>query len=529
MPRIQRYGIRRMNPLNVAIDSDLVAQANAPNSPLPARMYRVLAPRSPMGLIANINGAVDLTKAGMKLQEEGNSKMLYSYGVIDDTDAPLRVVDNSRVPDKVKPGVAFTVTLDEGWVQPPGVFRSKDERVEFLVVAKQDAQSDGTADYTLQLVGSDMGQEVSIVRLFERGAPMNYAGNAHGELSSTGQHFRSGSMSEYYLTGQVMRHSLPMSGHGISTEAPGMLFYYEQLDNGKERFLPIPASRTVLMKHLAHLNDAIVNGRGNYDVKNRAFLNKMKGQGARADRPKLSGMIEQFEGSTMPAYPVNPLEPNAAENLRLTIRTAVSYHKRFYGLPNDTAYGLFTRTSGYDFVQDAFRAEFAAQNGQVHSTPSTEGLIQAGVLYESLRLPGGVVYPINLDSGILRGHEYDQIFWQGGLHNVRDFNMYLVPLGNIPELDNRPLIRLMPKIWGDVNRGLVCGTINGLTGLGNGIKGSLMSFLEKSEANMKSLLSQYSLSTPVDGAEFHVLSDLLLAVEMPDLVIPFYCTATAQF
>lgn len=515
---------------------------NSQNGPAAAQMATtvfqtlpsMIDSRTAFTALTNLQGAIsEKGVGGFSIKEETMSRSVYKWGMHDRMEIPSFVVDSTEVPEAVRPGQKFWVTLNENYIQVDGLFRARDRETVFMVMAIGDnTGTDGGTRYQLDLVDNDSQTLVPIKHLFAEGSPLNYGGTAKGELSATGQWTRGGQMSEYFANTQTHRSQVQASGSALTTDTQ-WLWYAQPGPNGKPEarpLLPEIMARELLTGHFQKMGEIMFHGKSNYDPVAGVFLNQANSnQGAKTDRPTSDGWLRQMRYTRQQYYGVDPTVSTAVSDALKALKGAAATLKKSLGLPANTTFLLVTGDGGARLYNDAYLLENVNKNVQYHITPDVKASVAAGLDATALKIPEGWVYTVNIGSTTARGQQYDSIIYDGSSYPVKDFDAYLIPVFKEAYADGRANLRVIAKEFGGINRTLVTGNIGGMSGLHGTMASRVMEILNSDTAAMKKINDFSSVATPVDGESAHALSEWAQVVEDPDMTAYLPCLASPLY
>lgn len=462
------------------------------------------------------------TSAAEKMVEMkigSQNRLMAKTTVINNITPPTFIRDRSALPSTMKAGQTETITLSDSWIDADGLLHASDGLHVFLATQKTKIYPDGSGKYDIQLVHDDPNYTIDTASILRVDAPLNYLGNAKGELSTTGQGGRAHGSYDIYSGTQVQRGQVAFSGHFLSDSAANCILYSDfDETTGKPRNAVFPMSQAMMELHLDTWTQQLLWGKSNFDVKNQRFLNASP-LGPKADRPTTDGFMTLMD-STIHNYHYNPNDLPSVNRQR--IKEAISTARRYYEEKNVTLVA-FTGNGGEEVLQEIFLEENRALGIQVHVTPEAGVLQQAGLVVGSLKTTAGTIYPYNYSSALRRGTQYDQTSKGGISYDARSFDIYLVPMYVNP--DGRANLRVnfisnTVNGLGTVNRGLVMGIQRGMTGLFGGLP-KLQAGIEESNI----FTDSNQISSPVDGEQAHVLTHWATMMDDPDGIIKLTAVA----
>lgn len=474
-----------------------------------------------------------LAQYGVSLGEVGSeapgvttgtiSESLVRWRLIDSKAEALRIIDASQIPANIQVGKPYTITLNDNWLDPDAVLLSSNGTDTFIVEAKNPTlAADGVGcTYTISLVGPDPTQVVPNTMLNPT-KYLNYIGNGKGERSSTSQELtiRQSSVDMFNVT-QVMRHKISASGHALSTKVDDtQLAYLEMSQDGKtiEAAYGMPFGGRLISEHLAKVNDTLFFGRTNFDAFNRVVLSR-RGSLGNTEIPLLAGIKQQME------YTDSVYEYNVGDSPEINmdyIEALMNQARNKFELSDGCRWILLTGNGGEAVLQDIMNARFK-RDGVVRQQAFTPGQTTAAVgnKYGNTYVSQyGTFEIVNYGYAVKDGKQFDQVMYNGVAHDSYSFNIYLIPiLPSTYYADGRRNIRLVTKSYKNINRGLVVGSIAGMSGLyGNGMDINLAS-MTNADAQFIRSVEGTKIASPVDGEELLALSEFSVVVENPDDII----------
>jgi hypothetical protein len=519
MTKIAIQNISRSSKLN--LDMNFLGTHLLRDEKAVAAVIRKLSPpRSFVSFLSRYGIMTDEAGAGTAGVSSGTvSESLIRWRITDTDSQALRIIDISQVPETLKVDVQFRITLNDGWVDPDALLLSSDGTTVFKVIRRDpslNADSVG-CDYILSLHGNDSAQEVSSTMLSTK-KYLNYFSNAKGERSSTSQELqiKQSSMDMFNVT-QVMRHKIGASGHGLSTAMDqDRLAYLEMSQVGGRNVLKkaygLPFGAKLIQDHLKKIDQTLFFGRTNFNPYTRGLSN--------GDAPTLAGIKQQFE-YTDQVYDFSPTD-NPEYNM-LLVESIIEQARMKYEMEEGCDFVIVTGNGGERVLQDIMTARFK-RDGVVRQQSFTPGQTTATVGHKFgnkyVSQYGEFTIANYGFSANERGARFDQVTYGGATYDAFSFNMYLVPI--LPSTyygGSRKNIRLVTKAHNGINRGLVVGSMPGMSGLYNGrdiglekITGADMQFIQNIENTTK-------IASPVDGEELMCLSEFSVIVENPDDII----------
>ena len=456
--------------------------------------------------------------SGVSVSNEVVGESILRWRVVDSTVVHPKIVDASRLPSVIRQGEDFVVGLDQNWVDTQGIFFAEDMRTSFFV---QKRGTGGTAPfyYTMQFISGIKGQPCLRKDLLAQGRTLSYVTNAREEMSSRSQPIKfSSSGYDMYNVTQTIRHEVTASGHGLSTmikmegfsdNADGIV------DPNHRSYFPFNPGK-MLSFHLGSVAMTCVHSRTNFDPIARRVYN-VNPDSSRPEVPITAGALEQFEWTEFQEE-YNPYNTIAtlASQIDGLIRSRVEYYRdlntKFVIVTGNGGNALLNKIKEY---RQMSKITFMQNPG---NSVSRVGINYSGAAYQVDDTEFSV---INYSySAKTRGMVSEKVMWNGTMYDKDSFDFYIFPVR--VNNDGRRTIRLAAKGANGVSRGLVLGSLAGMSGLYNGGNLDLSSIAGKDFANIVSQMnakSAYQISNPVDGEKYLALSEIGVIVENPDDVL----------
>lgn len=437
------------------------------------------------------------------------------WRVLDNSMKASKVIDNSQLPGTIYANKPFVLGIDENWVAPAGIYLLEDMKTT-LYVRKRGEGPGPVFNYSFEFISGTTGETLVRKDLLAPGKYLNYIGNARPELSNESQpiKFDSGGYDLFNVT-QTVRHKAAASGHALSTMT--VMNAYDAngvFDPENSGFLPFDG-REMLKFHFRALATTLYYSRTNFDAVNRRVLTLDADQ-ARTEVPITAGAQQQFQW-TESQFEYNPLDPTVTLMNQIDgIIASRSDHFR----DKDTVYLIITGNGGTQIL-DAIRKYKHVNEVQIQQQLPADGKIKrVGIDYQMATYwtPNGSFSIMNTAyMSRPRGFMAERVNFKGAAYDKDGFDMYIIPVKKLD--DGRRTIRLATKAANGVNRGLVIGSLAGMSGMHNGAALDVSNIGGKEfAATMSAQQDRFKIASPVDGEQFLCLSELCVIVEDPDSI-----------
>ena len=481
-----------------------------------ANVFRAFTPKdSFISFLANYGVSVEDSVGAPGVINQTVGESLIRWRIVDSQSSALRILDASLVPSTISEGTPVKVTLNDGWVDRTGLLLSSDGRTIFEVITKEpslSAESVGTV-YTLKYVTSQKGETIANTMLNPT-KYLNYIGNNKGEKSSTSQELmvKQSSYDMFNVT-QVLRHKVSASGHALSTTMdPEQLVYFEMdPNNNTEKAYGLPFGSKLIQDHLKKVSQVLFYGRTNFDPVTRAIL-----PGSPESGPTLAGIKQQMEYTDK----VIDYDPYDTAERNLDLVQQILSQSRMYFQEESCDFIALTGMGGEAVLLKVQEASYK-RSGFVRTDNATPGytISKTGHRFEKMHIAqfGSFKIVSYGFSAKERGMQFDQKVLDGVSYDIPSFDIFFIPIKPSSNYAGKRNFRLATKAANGINRGLVLGVLNGMSGLaGNGMDIDLTrkdyEFIRQVEAASK-------VSSPVDGDELMALSEITAIVEDPDDII----------
>ena len=440
---------------------------------------------------------------------------LVRWRIRDNTMKATKILE-ATLPNTIKANVPFKVYLDENWVDDAGIYMAEDMRSTFFV-HKRGYGVGPSFPYEISFVSGNPNELFLRKELLASGRYLNYIGNARPELSTKSQpiKFDSGGYDMFNVT-QVLRHKYAVSGHAISTKMIAMEAYDANLmfDPENSSYLNFDGS-AMLKFHLRTIGTTLFYGRTNFDALNRRVLT-IDPESGRGEVPTTAGALEQFQWTESQAE----YDPTAPTVTLMNQIDGLIAGRSDYFRDSDTIYLIITGNGG-DKVLDAIKQhKHTTQVTLQQQVTGGEKISAVGMSYQNATYwtSNGSFTVLNTAyTARPRGFQAESVMWHGARYDKDGFDMYVIPVRKMD--DGRRTLRLATKSANGVNRGLVIGSLAGMTGLHNGGGLDLNGITGKDLAASVMMNDRHKIASPVDGETFLCLSELCVIVEDPDSIL----------
>lgn len=461
-------------------------------------------------------GSGDAALPSVSNETVGDS--LVRWRVVDNTLVQPSIVSNV-LPETIVANTPFPVGLDQNWVDKQGLFIAEDGRTVF-VVNRRGGQASAPFNYEISYVSGVKGEVLLRKDLLAQGRRLNYFSNARTEASAISQPIKfSNSGYDMFNVTQTIRHKVVATGHGLSTMIAMDAYNTNadgRLDPENSGYLAFDGSEMIRF-HLGSVGQTVVLGRTNFDAPNRRVYT-FDNDAARPEIPITAGALEQFEWTEF-QQEININSPIAvlANQVDAYIASRSEYFR-----DDRTKYVIVTGRGGRAILNKI--KEYKHSSKIQFTQETTNGKISSvGMDYNNAEYYTDYGTFKVLDTGYSassRSTILEKIMWNGVMYDANSFDMYVIPVR--VNQDGRRTVRLCTKSANGINRGLVLGSLPGMSGLYNGSPLDLSSIAGKDFAAAISAMSmqdRHKIVSAVDGEEYLALSEITVIVECPDDIL----------
>lgn len=444
---------------------------------------------------------------------------LVRWRVVDNTLVQPTIVAN-QLPDVVVANTPVPIALDQNWVDKQGLFLAEDGRTVF-VVNRRGTQASAPFNYEVSYVSGVKGEVLLRKDLLAVGRRLNYFSNARTEASAISQPIKfSNSGYDMFNVTQTIRHKVVATGHGLSTMIAMDAYSSSNadaiLDPENSGYIPFNGSEMIKF-HLASVGQTAVFGRTNFDAPNRRVYT-FDNDAARPEIPITAGALEQFEW-TDSRQEINIHSPIAV--LANQIDAYIAARSEYFR-DDRTKYVIVTGRGGKAILNKIKEYKHSSKI-QFTQEVSTGKINNVGFNYSDAEYYTDFGTFTVLDTGYsstTRSTILEQTMWNGVMYNSNSFDMYVIPVR--VNQDGRRTVRLCTKAANGINRGLVLGSLPGMSGMYNGSPLDLTSIAGKEFASAISAMAmqdRHKIVSAVDGEEYLALSEITVIVECPDDIL----------
>ncbi|MCE7039240.1 hypothetical protein [Dyadobacter sp. CY312] len=420
---------------------------------------------------------------------------------------PLRVVDNSKVPDDIPANAHVQVTLQGPVLDADENVHLRDERGFARVISRR-VLVDGKAEYTLQMSG--LPGEIFSGRLFEVGAPINHRfGNSKGEASPD-SNLLSGDANQsntFYNPLPITRYKLPITGDYMSDEM--ITVASRALDGSSEEEYNTGLPRKWFRQVLASMENQILYSTANFNP-NTFEIGGRNNNSSYPERPSYAGIMQQLDQASFKwthSYKDNYL--NGIQKIDRILQTL------FYMPGTSNKYFAMCRGNGAQWLRNVLKQGGLANSPvRITISPDKDDAIVVGFKVEKyVDALGNSLYIYDIGKNMLLSNgDYDLTTYDGMKGSPRSNDIFFFSatseIGGRPKSKIAKLFAKEGQGFGNqkVNRGFVFGVSRGITGAGNGFSGAqAMSMTEATFEEVIRNSSRYQVQSLVDGDEYHAL------------------------
>lgn len=490
---------------DMAVRNDLMLNSN-----IVTDVIRYTNPASPLVFFSNVLGTSGQgSDDGMfSLETRGISSQFvrileYKTGM----KRPIRVLDNSKVPDPILANVSYDIMVDEPIDEDENLL-AKDQETLFNVRSVRVGES---VTLTVQMIG--FAGETKPRSLLGVQAPLNYGyGNTKGEGSLNGNSLlTSESQSNVFSNPLVtMRYYFTVTGDYLANEIY-TLKCTNPVDNREEDFaidLPIEFMRETM----ASLEGQMLHSRGNFDIETLKIHTKSRGT-RYSERPLYIGLYQQLDD--IQEVKLHSISSDTLKQARAKIEGAVRYISEMTGTDMPVIAAV-CQGAGAEFIREVFMDAVASQPVQYQEVVTdSEGYLNVGFRVKQYRAQHGTVIIYDIGKAMTsrrNGREFDQITYNGVSSDVRSTNIYFVPLTRPSKNGGRVKTAHyyykegQVKGFGKTSRALVFGKTKGITGEGNNISGEELMRIQ--EETIRTMMNRDAnrIDSTVDGNQYQVLT-----------------------
>lgn len=432
---------------------------------------------------------------------------------------PVRVTKNSLVPATITAQVPFEVSSDF-FLEQDEQFLAKDEVSMFRVLSSRPTGQG--ADLTI--VFDAMPGETVSGSLFGINDPINHGyGNSKGEGSTNSNTFIGDSLqfNTFFNPMKITRRRLDSTGSAMADESEYYSFTLEE-EQGvfKDYYTDIPISffRQVVQEY----SDQLLYSRANFDPATRRIAGVSQ-SGKYHERPSYAGIYQQLDEVRL-RYFHNLRGEN---NTQLLAKIDRILQELFYANGNvKTTVTIVGKGAGIRACRDAFRWAVTNKFGttlQIQMSGDA-GKINAGWEMGDYVTDYGRVVLYDMGASNRRG-EFDKVSHGGIDATPREMDLYFIPAVSVDKKSGR---RKKPVSiyyrqsnrggYGNVSRGMVFGTVNGLTGQGNGMSFDQLQNIQDSAIRTMMESQSYEMNSTFDGKESHVLYESVPYIDIAGIV-----------
>lgn len=455
----------------------------------------------------------EASAVGLAVIEQQLAESFIRWRINDNQLTPDYIVSDNQIPEVVVAGVTYQMEISSSWAEKEAQYLLEDGKSMIVMINRNSTVGAG-ASYDFQLVGRD-GDVLVDRKLLSPNRALNYAGNIKSELSTTSQPIKDyGSYDAFNVT-TTSRHEFAASGHALSTKTvDSQATVYEEMGaDGKTESYMLPFTGKMIDFHLEHINTQLIKGVSNFNIGTRTITNKSPFN-QRPELPSGAGFEEQMRYTDV-IDQYSPLQGAVVNKNK--IKNAISKHAN-YIREKGLMYVAVTRGGGFQVLHDILDEE---AKRQFIMTPQNKK-INVGFNFDTYTTVMGDMVLMNLDWSLPRGFKEEMVMYNGVEYPKSSFDIMLIPIIKMTGKDGKPKtnIRIYTKAktvgTQKINRGLVIGTLPGMTGLMNSTG---LDLLKASDAAVKNVLSgNYNISSATDGEMAIALSEFALVVDCPDMI-----------
>lgn len=451
--------------------------------------------------------------AGLNVLQQQIAESLIRWRIVENAIQPEYIINDSQIPQKVVAGVNYVIEISSPWIEKEGQYMLEDGR-SMIVMIERISNVGAGATYKFQYVGED-GAELPDRKLLSANRALNYAGNLKPELSSTSQAIKDFGAYDMFNVTTTTRHEFSASGHALSTGTSDgrMTVYEETMQDGKTKGYMLPFTNKMINFHMNAINFQLIKGVSNFNLSTRTITNKSH-MNQKAELPSGAG-FEQFMRSSDTIDSYDPTR-GATYNKNL-LKNVIGKHAQFLR-QKGIMYIAVTRSGGKAFINDVLEENIKSQ---IIQTPYNEK-INVGYTFDTYTTVMGQMMVMDLDWSLPRGVQEEMVMYNGVAYPKSSFDIWFIPIVKISgekgkEKTNIRVYTKAKSVDGEtINRGLVLGTLPGMTGLTNSVG---VEVLSKYRAEASAIASgKYNIHSAVDGETCLALSEYALIVDCPDMI-----------
>lgn len=421
---------------------------------------------------------------------------------------PLRVTENSRVPDVINANQIIVVGLR-------GPVLDEDENVHlrdqygFARVVSRRVTTDGSAEYNLQISGLP-GETFNGSHLFEIGAPVNHRfGNSKGEASTNSNLLPADSQeyNTFYNPMPINRYKLPVTGDYMSDEM--ITVASVALDGSSEEEYNTGMSRKWFRQVLESMENEVLDSRANFDP-NTYEIGGRNRNSAYQERPTYAGILQQMDQANFKfTHSYRDTYLSGLNKVNRIMQTIMQ-------MPGSSS-SIFAMCTGVgaEWLRKVISdGASAALPIRIQISPDKDDKIVMGFSVEKyVDMYNNSLYIYDYGRNRIGSNgDYDLTSFNGMKGTPRSKDIFFfsgtTAIGGGPKTKIAKLFSKEGQGFGDqkVNRGFVFGVSKGITGAGNGLTGA--GALQMQQDTIDQVIrnaSRYQVQSLVDGDEYHVL------------------------
>ena len=499
----------------VALDMEYLGTKMMRDEKALAAVINKWMPETFLGFFGGLFGfsTSEANAAGLNVLQQQIAESLIRWRIVENSIQPDYIVNDSQIPQVVEAGKNFVIEITSPWIEKEGIYMLEDGK-SLIVMIERISNLGAGATYKAQYIGED-GSVLPDRKLLTANRALNYAGNMKPELSSTSQAIKDYGAYDMFNVTTTTRHEFSASGHALSTGAVDgrMTVYEETFKDGSTKGYMLPFTNKMIDWHLNAVNFQLIKGVSNFNLASRTITNKSH-MNQRAELPSGSG-FEQYMRSTETIDSYDPTR-GASYNKNL-FKNAIGKHAQ-YLRQKGIMYIAVTRSGGKAMIHDVMEENLKTQ---IIQTPFNEK-INVGYTFDTYTTVMGQMMVMDLDWSLPRGTVEEMVMYNGVAYPKSSFDIWLIPIIKMSgeggkERTNIRVYTKAKKSGGEnINRGLVLGTLPGMTGLTNSTGGDVLTQY-KMEANAIAS-GKFNIHSAVDGETCLALSEYALIVDCPDMI-----------
>ena len=474
------------------------------------QVSRLENPMSPSVMFGRILGNMDEASADM-FEPVGKGIGTEFIKIVQESSFQehIRILDTSRVPDRLVAGQNFEVTIDRAAADSDETLMARDERTVFRVESRRPG-TNGT-DYTLQYVGIP---GTSIPGAFLRvNDPLHVGyGNSKGEGSMNSNTLLTDLTKRTIFNNlsSIMRYGSSETGSAMAD----MLYEFavtSGVDGSETKYVKTDIPVSLMRGALRAMDNALLYNVPNFNPRTKTIANQ-SAAGRYHERPYFAGLFWQLDQC--------PWKWRQSKNASLDegvqkLDFILQFMYNQTGRKNKIV--AMASGAGLEYLRKVILTGGLRKYGiNIWQQVTGGDKLKIGFEAEEYYTPHGSIILYDTGMAMKKWGNFDRTSFGGVSYNERSNDIYLIPT----VMDGKDGIPKKPaniyyKEGNGVSRAFAFGYMNGINGSnGTGytadqIMNAQEEFIKKNLANQK-----YRMDSTVDGREMHVLMQMVPYIDV---------------